>query len=125
MIELASFGEFEFVDEVLVEKSRSPDARGASKGAFEGRFEIIEKYSKLYQEHPNEVQYKALSETEFTKAKYYLENRVWSLIAVTSMLRHCRIDPDPGILCPLKILASVFGRPGWQLSNRARDQLLT
>lgn len=125
MIELARFGEFEFVDEVLVKKSRSPDARGASKGAFEGRFKIIDKYSKLYQEHPNEVQHKAISETEFTKAKYYLENRIWSLIAVTSMFRHCRIDPDSGILCPIKILASVFGRPGWKVSNRARDQLLT
>lgn len=125
MIELASFGEFEFVDKVLVEKSRSPNARGASKGAFEGRFKIIKKYSELYQEHPNEVQHKALSETEFTKAKYYLENRFWSLIAVISMLRHCRVDPDLGILCPIKILASVFGRPGWKLSNRARDQLLT
>lgn len=125
MIELARFGEFDFADEVLVEKSRSPDARGASKGAFEGRFEIIEKYSKLYQEHPNEVHQKALSETEFTKAKYYLENRVWSLTAVTSMFKHCRVNPDPGILCPFKILASVFGRPGWKLSNRARDQVLT
>jgi len=125
MIELAIFGEFEFVDEILVEKGRSPDARGASKGAIEGRLEIIRKYSELYKEHPNEVQQKALSETEFTKAKYYLENRIWSLAAVTSMIRHCQANPDPGILCPVKILASVFGRPGWKLSNRVRDQILT
>lgn len=124
MIELARFGEFDFVDKILVEKSRSPDARGASKGAIEGRFEIIERYSNLYQEYPEEVRQKAVSETEFNKAKYYLEDRVWSLTAIASMIRHCRTNPDRDVICPLKVLSSMFGSPGWKLSNWAHDQLL-
>lgn len=123
MIELAKTGEFEYVNDVLVRKTRSPDARGASKGAFEGRFEIIERYSNLYRRYPDIVREKAISEAEFNRAKYFLNNTIWSGEAIKSMARHCWNDPNPGVLCVLKLASSVFGKLGWKLSNWAYDVL--
>lgn len=123
MIELAKAGHFDFQDEILVDKSPSPDARGASRGAFKGRFEIIEMYSDLYEQHPETVCANARANAEFNKAQYFLDNQLWSQEAVYSMINHCRWKTNPGPVCVFKIVSSLFGRPGWQLGNWLNDHL--
>lgn len=121
MIELADKGDFGYVDEILVEKGDPEDSRGGSKGAVDGRFEILTDYGELYQRCPDSVYRSARGDAEFHQAKYYLNERLWSVRAILSMARHCYWKPDTTLDCGLKIAASLLGRPGWRAGNWLQD----
>jgi glycosyltransferase involved in cell wall biosynthesis len=123
MIELAAEGTFGYVDDILVKKGDPPNTKGGSKGAVDGRFEILEQYKDLYESLPSSVYGSARADAEFHRAKYYLDERLWSFTAVLSMVRHCYWTPIETSRCGLKIAAALLGRPGWRLANGVQNAI--
>lgn len=123
MIELAQLGPFKYVDEILIDKGDPARSKGGSKASVEGRFTLLDRYADLYDQQPYSVYRTARSNAEFHRAKYHLSTDLWSANAILSMMRHCYWEPTMSGKCLLKILGSLFGRPGWRVSEQLYDKV--
>lgn len=121
MIELATRTEFDFVDEVLVERGRPETSRGRSMGVVDGRKEILREYDDLYGSAPSWVRKRALSDTYRTEASIRINARKWSPRAIRAYALAVRYDPSMKGFA--RLAASFFGRPGIDALHYVGDRL--
>lgn len=120
MIRLAQRTQFDFVDAPQVVKRNDGDTLGRSPAAAESRFALIEEYAPLYEDRPA-VRRRALANAHRTKGALLLHQRLWSPTALRSFLACLRLRPEP--TAAAKLLAALFGRPGWQLARAVGRRL--
>lgn len=116
-IELAQRTQFGFVDESLVVIGDSQDSLGGSFENIEGRKQLLETYSDLYERFPPEVERTARAYTHLLNAELTLNDYSWSWRAIREALLACyRI---PGLRSSFLgfFLASLLGRPGRNLGR--------
>lgn len=123
MINLAQITNFEYVDEALVIKRSLDNSRGNSKGAVQGRERIIYQFRDVYSQFPADVRDTAMYETYKRKGEYYIENNHWSLIAILSFIKSAYYSPNKRIRLLIRIMISVFGRPGWVLARLIHNRI--
>lgn len=116
MINLARITKFGYVPEVLVYKGGPDNSRGKSNGAIQGRKQILEEYSKLYNKYPGKIMEKAISETYRTKGLIKINNGIWSPSAILAFYKSYRYSNNK--VKPIcRLAASLFGKYGWKLAN--------
>lgn len=121
-IELAIRTEFDFIDEPLVIRRDSADSRGKSWGSYEGRRQIIEDYSNLYDERPRFEYKEAKAYTKLQKAEVELSNSIWSLDAIVAGVKMCTLHPNLLFFCYL--ICIIGGKPSYILGRKVYSTLL-
>lgn len=116
-IDLARVTEFDYVDDVLVERGDNVGSLGKSWAAVDGRFEILDRYEHLYREFPPEVSRRALAETYLVKGERQLKDSVWSLGAILSFTKANYYIPGVDHVYVGALVLSVFGRLGYGISG--------
>ena len=110
-IELAQRTEFEFVDEPLVVKGHSEDSLGGSKENINGRLELLEQYSDLYNEFPPWVRRTALAHAYLLDAEITLNERMWSIHALKRAIEACYYVPGLPVSFAGFAVVSTLGPP--------------
>lgn len=116
-IELAQITEFDFVDEVLVTAGESGYALGRTWDAIDGKRELLERYSHLYEDHDETIRGEALSEIHQKSGRRYLEERLWSARAIYCFAQAIRHNPNPSKLHFGEFVSSFAGRPGRNIAK--------
>lgn len=119
MIKLAKITHFDFVDQPLVIKNEISGSRGDSVGAAKGRKQIIAEYSDLYDRFPEAVRNTALAEAYHTEGRILLQNNFWSARAIIAFTRQGYYNGYTGKSIG-RIVAALFGRPGWEIATLIR-----
>jgi len=122
-IKLAKHTQFDYISNRLVIRKKDSDSRGTSWGGIEGRREILEDFSELYEEYPKEVYHDALAETYQLQGRRYLDERIWSPNAIYSFGQAMRYSPEKSLLHIGEFLSSLAGRPGRKLAIQVQDTL--
>jgi glycosyltransferase involved in cell wall biosynthesis len=123
MIQLADRTEFEFVAEPLVNKRIDVDSTGFSDEALQARFDIVEEYAALYDARPDRVRRKALANAHETIGRTLLQRHLWSARATAAFATSFWYRPDIGFRPFAQVLASLFGRPGWNAARTVNQRL--
>jgi len=122
-IKLAKHTQFDYISNRLVIRKKDSDSRGTSWGGIEGRREILEDFSELYEEYPKEVYHDALAEIYQLQGRRYLDERIWSPNAIYSFGQAMRYSPEKSLLHIGEFLSSLAGRPGRKLAIQVQDTL--
>lgn len=117
-IELALRTEFDYVDEILVERGKPGDALSASWNHIEGRKHLVEKYDHLYDRFTDDVRRTAVRQTYYRQGRKHLEESYWSPAAITSLVRAAYYTPENRGEYVRDAIASLFGRPGMTVADR-------
>ena len=118
VIRLSQQTQFDFLDDVLVVSGRSANSRGSSWGGVEGRWDIFETFSELYEDAPADIYREALAETYRLQGRRCLEDRRWSPTAIYSFGQAIRYAPEIETLHIGEFLSSFAGRPGREIASR-------
>lgn len=123
-IELARRCEFEFADEPLVVKGHSEESLGGSRENVEGRLELLDRYSFLYDEFPREIRRTALAHTYLLDAELTLNERLWSPRAFKRAVQACY--HVPGLPVPFLgyTVVSLLGRPGRDVGKQVYSRFV-
>lgn len=116
-IELAKRTEFDFVNEALVRLGASDGSLGGSFENIEGRKRILEQYDNLYDQHPRGVRRTALAYTYLLEAELLLNQKRWSLDAVTKAFLANYYKPGFSVSFLGFLCSALFGRPGRDLGR--------
>jgi glycosyltransferase involved in cell wall biosynthesis len=122
MIELAQRTKFDFVEEPLVTLRKQTEySVGSFQGGIQGRKQILDMYSDLYDSHPPEVRHHVLFDINrwTSKQQLELEKNLWSLRAIEANIKAAYYAPRNRTKRVGLALASVFGRPGVRAAKRA------
>lgn len=122
-IELASFTEFDFVDEVLAFRGADEDSLGTSVETADTLFEIIEKYESLYDRYPAAVRKRARSSAHFRKGRSLLWRAFWSPTAIRSFALALYLVPSLDRERWGFFLLSLFGKPGYVVGSSVYNTL--
>ena len=117
IIKLAAITQFGFINKPLVSKRKIEGSRGESIGAIEGRKQIIRDHSELYDQFPSRIRNTALAKTYNSEGELLLQNNIWSLSAIVAFIKEGYFD-GYSVKNIGRILASLFGRPGWGVAKR-------
>ncbi|WP_248516896.1 glycosyltransferase family 2 protein [Salinarchaeum laminariae] len=123
-IELAQRTEFEYIDDILLDRQQPDDSRSGSWGAVEGTYDTLERYEDLYEEFPDDVRQRARAHAMRREANYLAENNFWSGRAITLAVRSLQVDPDPVPVHYALPVAYSFGRLSWAPSRLLFRKLL-
>ncbi|MFC4549768.1 MULTISPECIES: glycosyltransferase family 2 protein [Halorussus] len=116
-IELARRTEFDYVDEVLVERGKPDDPLSSSWAHVEGRKRLVEKYADLYERFPPDVRATAVRQTYYRQGRKHLEEKPWSAAAVASLALAAYHTPEDRPEYVRDAAAAVFGRPGMAVAD--------
>ena len=114
-IRLARRTQFDFVDELLMYRSNTPNSRGDSSGNADGVRLIIDEHESLYDQFPPEVRRTALSKAHLERARVNFTEKTWSPAAIAATAQACYYAPKATTLG--YFLASLFGQPGRSLAK--------
>jgi len=123
-IELAKRTQFDFVDEALVTIGTADDSLGGSRENIEGRFQLLDQYSDLYDKFPSAVRRDALAHSYLLDAHLRLNEHLWSPLAIYSALRACYYVPGLPSSFVGYLGASLLGRPGRDIAANVYHRFL-
>jgi len=128
-IELARRTEFAFVDEALTKKGDSEDALSSGGGEIDEddesvRLSIIDYYDSVYDELDPGLKRKALRRSHLLEAAVRMENRMWSGKAIHHMILANYYSSGFDLECSAGLLASLFGRPAWNLGRTIHNRFI-
>jgi len=123
-IEPAKQTQFDFIDEALVTIGTVDESLGGSRENVEGRFELLDRYSDLYEQLLSRVRRDALAHTYLLDAHIRLNERPWSLLAIYSALRGYYYVPGFPLSFVRYLRASLFRRPGRDLAQTVYNTFL-
>jgi glycosyltransferase involved in cell wall biosynthesis len=126
MIDLAERTEFEFHPDPLVAK-RLTDALGGSWANIANKRELLNIHAAKYDRFGPEVRSAALADIYRKKGLRHVDEAHWSLPAIVAFARAAYHTPDDRLVQGSTFLASLLGRPGLAVRERAigatwRDQ---
>jgi len=116
-IELARRTKFDFVPEPLILAGEPEESRGVSEASISGRAEIINRYSNLYEQHPDWVQDSALYDLHLRAGRRELDQSVWSASAILHFGKAVVYCPDADLSDYGEFLSSLFGSPGRHVAS--------
>lgn len=123
-IELARITQFQYVDDILLHRGNTEGSLSTTQAAVDGRRQILETYSDLYDEYPPDVRRAAIAETHLMQGEYYINQYLWSTQSLIEFAKACY--HIPGLPKPYigSLAAAMLGRPGYRLSRRLYSRLI-
>ncbi|MFC6824407.1 glycosyltransferase family 2 protein [Halopelagius fulvigenes] len=119
-IELARRTRFDFVDAPLVVRGKPPgESVSDSWDHIRGRRLLVNYYDDEYGAFPPHVRRTAVRQTDYRAGRKRLEESPWDPRATLSLARAAAETPEDTPRFAATALASVFGRPGVELADRA------
>ncbi len=120
-IELAQITKFDYINEALVTMGEPDYSLGTSWESIEGRWELLGRYSDLYQQVPDECRQYALAELYQRAGRRHIEEHIWSLSAIYCFAQVLRHRPEIKPLHLAEFMSSIGGRYGRKIAQRARS----
>jgi len=125
-LELCTRTEFDYINEPLVYRTMNNDGRSSSVVNRQTSIQLVHDYSSLYDEYPR-LRDETLARTHKMLGKKILEERLWSLAAISSFAKANYYTPkaktSDSIDYLLYLFASGFGQPGLSVYDGARPYL--
>lgn len=122
IIRLATETEFEYVNAALV--TTGPGERGASWGALEGRRQILDEFSELYDCVDPQIRRRALEEVNWFEGRCHLASDKWTLAAPLAFAKAAYYaDSESRPFRLVETLASLAGRRGVTAASTIRSRL--
>lgn len=124
-IELAQRTEYDYVDEVHLFRGEPEESRGTTLSSVREYYQTIEQYSELYDQHADHVRRVALGYTYLMDGQAHITNSTWSPHAIEAFARAALTTPGVRSIYIGSLVASVFGRPGYELGRRIYANVLS
>lgn len=116
-IEFAKITDFVACNESLVVKGQPEENRMGMKGAIDGKWHILDHYSKLYKKYDPNIQAIAISKAARREGLWTTNEQGWSPRAIYLCFYALLKDPSPSPIMYLTVLATIMGRPGVQAGD--------
>lgn len=110
-IELALRTEFDYVEDVVMQRGEPEYQLGSSEAGISGRVDLLDDYNDIYEEHPREHQ-RALAKLKHRQVRYELDENIWSVSAISDELSAIKHEPSLTYDDLVRFASSFFGRPG-------------
>ncbi|QCC47206.1 glycosyltransferase family 2 protein [Halobellus limi] len=120
-IELAQITKFDFVNEPLVKRRVEFGTQATSLAAIDARERMLNDYEDLYENYPERVRQEAIANVSRFQGLVYLNHSIWSRHAIACFWREIRTDPNTDTVSVGRFLASIFGSPGIDISEKCFD----
>lgn len=114
-IELAKITSFGYVNKPLTKRVIREDSLGASPSTVDERRNLISFYDDLYNDFPDKVRNTALARTYLQEAKAEVYTKGWSIQSIKAASLSCYYFPGFHLPAIGALIASLLGRPGWDL----------
>jgi len=123
-IELARRTKTDYVDEILAFYRQGSNDRWTGPRRFKKVKQNVEHQRELYDQYPS-IRDNLLASWHQKQAIYWLGEKVWSPKAISHLIRatYYAEEPESKLKACLGAVASVFGRPGWNLAMYVRNGL--